>query len=448
MSIGVAFSGGGISAAVGGACAWNAFVDTYPFSNVTLSTVSGGSIGYGLWVNAKHKIHFPRYQKDVTMEALMKENTFDNENGEFISLLPNWVQKKYADSKKRRQLCESNDNETKISVGEIVNELFSSSFVKDFFSGRTKSNGRKVHWWTSVVQRIFDVVCVGYIRSGETPWIASFGFVNKTQMLERNVTDGTLLPSSAERLHQVNVNMTSGDFAIPAIRLNKQLKRQWNRTSISIIDALSYSSAFWATSILTREMPFIKTLLLSANADLETSDAVYVVDGGVIDTTGIVALLQRNTKHIIAFYNNNVPLNDVESSFAYLFGCNTKTDAMNSLKGASLSQVFPSELYPGVIADLNDPKAGIAILRDVRILPNQMGVEPYTLETLVIFTNGRYEQFALDDAQIIQRTSPRWPNNFRHGLPMLDANLLCMLNDWKVRNHRREIFDSILGTKM
>jgi len=45
MSVGIAFSGGGISAAIGAACAWNAIASTYPSIdslNVTISTVSGG----------------------------------------------------------------------------------------------------------------------------------------------------------------------------------------------------------------------------------------------------------------------------------------------------------------------------------------------------------------------------------------------------------------------
>eukprot|EP00970_Alexandrium_tamarense_P018145 scaffold13320_cov215-Alexandrium_tamarense.AAC.29 len=64
-----AFSGGGISGAIGAACAWSAIVDTYPSiassistnssSKVIVSTVSGGNIGYGLWVNARDKIRLP-----------------------------------------------------------------------------------------------------------------------------------------------------------------------------------------------------------------------------------------------------------------------------------------------------------------------------------------------------------------------------------------------------
>ena len=46
MSIGIAFSGGGVPAAIGAACSWNAITDVYPhiggFDNLTISTVSGG----------------------------------------------------------------------------------------------------------------------------------------------------------------------------------------------------------------------------------------------------------------------------------------------------------------------------------------------------------------------------------------------------------------------
>jgi hypothetical protein len=49
MSVGIAFSGGGIPAAISAACAWNAIVETHPSilmpphaEKVTVSTVSGG----------------------------------------------------------------------------------------------------------------------------------------------------------------------------------------------------------------------------------------------------------------------------------------------------------------------------------------------------------------------------------------------------------------------
>lgn len=48
MSIGIAFSGGGVSAAIGAACAWNSIVELHPHvldpsvMDLTVSTVSGG----------------------------------------------------------------------------------------------------------------------------------------------------------------------------------------------------------------------------------------------------------------------------------------------------------------------------------------------------------------------------------------------------------------------
>ena len=50
MSVGIAFSGGGVPAAISAACTFNAILETYPsimatdvnLSKVSLSTVSGG----------------------------------------------------------------------------------------------------------------------------------------------------------------------------------------------------------------------------------------------------------------------------------------------------------------------------------------------------------------------------------------------------------------------
>ena len=289
---------------------------------------------------------------------------------------------------------------------------------------------------------------VGDIQGGEISWISSFGYFNQTRMFETNEEQGTLLPSSAKMLHHVHVNMTSGGvFAV-----SQDVKsRQWKKSfPMSTLDSLSYSSAFWASAILSRPIPYalFKNLLLRTNrtffeneADSINANSVYIVDGGVIDTTGIVGLLQLKKDHIIAFYNNNMPLNKMESSIAYLFGVNVPTDAMNSLKGPILSQVFSSELYPDVIANLTDPRIGIARLNDIRILPNQMGVDPYLLSSLVLFSNGENEKFGIHHD--LSKLSNRWPDQFSFDVPILDANFLCIYNDWKVKQNKF-MFDNIL----
>jgi hypothetical protein len=145
----------------------------------------------------------------------------------------------------------------------------------------------------------------------------------------------------------------------------------------------------------------------------------------------------------VAFYNNNLPLSSVSSSIAYLFGVDATTDAMNSLKGSSLSQVFPSSVYSDVIKNLTDSRIGMAHLVNVEVVQNHMGVEPYELSSLVIFSNGRHDEFRFEDKQIQRQLSNNWPDKFPYGLPTLDANSLCAFSHFKVKHHS-DVLDKIL----
>ena len=139
-SIGIAFSGGGVSAAIGAACAWNAMTDIYNISsinNVTISTVSGGSIGYGLYANANQRMFFPSYKRNVTLGEISgyqdPYNTNDNR----------W--------------CESDNNGRKISIGGFTKALHWIPFSM-LFSFMSHGKRKSSHWWTSIIERIFDIV--------------------------------------------------------------------------------------------------------------------------------------------------------------------------------------------------------------------------------------------------------------------------------------------------
>ena len=124
-SIGIAFSGGGVSAAIGAACAWNAMTDIYNISSLnylTISTVSGGSIGYGLYASANQRIFFPSYKRNVTLEELSGDQDLYNTSDS------RW--------------CESdNNNGGKISIGRFANALHWIPFTVLFslISGKRKS---------------------------------------------------------------------------------------------------------------------------------------------------------------------------------------------------------------------------------------------------------------------------------------------------------------------
>ncbi len=54
----------------------------------------------------------------------------------------------------KRKRCAANDRaDAKITVGEIVGDLFSLLFVKQLFNRK-----RSAHWWGSVIEKIFNSV--------------------------------------------------------------------------------------------------------------------------------------------------------------------------------------------------------------------------------------------------------------------------------------------------
>ena len=119
---------------------------------------------------------------------------------------------------------------------------------------------------------------------------------------------------------------------------------------------------------------------------------------------------------------------------------------MNSLLGPSLSQVFDSDLYPGVMSTLTNSKVSMAHLQDVNVLSNEvMNVKSYVIKNLIIVSNIMNDGFEFDDSRIMKRLSSSWPDSYMLVPPKLGANSLCIFNDWKVRNNH-ELFESILMT--
>jgi len=175
---------------------------------------------------------------------------------------------------------------------------------------------------------------------------------------------------------------------------------------------------------------------------LEHNEDYYFMDGGVLDTTGIVTLLQQNTDSIIVFYNNNNDLTAINSSFAYLFGKTTTTDSMNSLEGPALAQVFDSAVFNQVLTNLTNPSILRAHVTELEVLKNiYLGVEAYILSNLYILSNQYSEEFLglFKDQNIKSGLNQDFPNLFSFGMPDLDANVLCMFNQWKIKKYVAEI---------
>jgi len=176
-------------------------------------------------------------------------------------------------------------------------------------------------------------------------------------------------------------------------------------------------------------------------------DGGYAMDGGVVETTGIAALLRTRASTIVAFYNNNDNLNALNATFAFLFGVDGTTDNMNSLEGPTVEQVFPSALYPEVIANLTDSTVQRAHLTQVSVQANSfLGIEAYTLDHLYILSLQRSDAFlaGFQDKRVEANVADGWPNEFGVGMDTFNANMLCLYSQWKLRHFAAEL-SSILG---
>ena len=104
--------------------------------------------------------------------------------------------------------------------------------------------------------------------------------------------------------------------------------------------------------------------------------------------------------------------------------------------------MFSSKLYSSVIANLTDGSVLRARLSNVLVLANPfLGVAPYTLSELLIFSNERSETFvdSFTDAGIKENLAEEFPNGFPVSVPVLDANVMCMFSDYKVGLYEGEL---------
>jgi hypothetical protein len=413
MTVGIALSGGGITGIIGGLCSMHALTDTFPTMTATVSTVSGGTIGYGVLVNADAKLSYYDYDTSIA----------------------------YADAKK------DNAEDDHIWFANIVNYLNWAEFPTSTSTStsRETTSALQSSWWTDVIDLAFwegysvhDYDITGGDAESMT-WLANFALINKDACPIKQDGQGTMKGAETDLVY-ANMNMNTG---VLKTTRGSELKLD----DKSVLDVMSYSSSFWAAGIL--ESSAAKYWLMSGTVPTASLDSatVYLNDGGIVDTTGIVSLLQRKTDKIVAFYNNNDPLATLNSTFSDLFGIESTTDSMNSLEGYELGQVFDSQLWPGVIANMTDGSILRARLSNVEVKANAfLGVEAYTLKELVIFSN-EYSDAFLDtftDTQIKENLDAMWPNQFPVSVPVLDANTMCMFASWKTGIYKDELAEVLL----
>jgi hypothetical protein len=113
------------------------------------------------------------------------------------------------------------------------------------------------------------------------------------------------------------------------------------------------------------------------------------------------------------------------------------------LEGRALAQVFPSSLYAATIANLTEGNSIFsAKLVNVPVLANEyLGVEAYTLGSLLLIGNQRNEEFlnSFADPAVKANTPAAWPNNIPVGMSTFEANLMCLWSAYRVQTLDSEL---------
>ena len=435
--VGVGYSGGGITAIAATLCGHHALLDLLSITelNATVSTASGGTLGYLIHQSTltsksnaqngrvSHPIEFPpALSASLTLEQLSSSKAAAGYTwwANAVNYIPN--------------------------VTSLV-----------------AAGDDRVGWWQDVMATLFRLgygvlaADVGAAR-GVGNLVMNSAMLRKAACPIKRATSGATpgVMEGASDMRHVSVEAVPGAPLRARAIGNLQLAPA-SASNLSLLDGAAWSSAFYAAPIIESKGAFVaeealeavdKGLLVSATAldDAGAEETVYLIDGGMVDTTGIAALLQRGVRRIFAWYNNNDALAPAGSaaqsesaSFAYLFGVPQPTDTMNSLAGPNLTQVFAAELYPAVLANLTDPGVLLARLTNVSVLPNAyLGIgEGLVLDELLILSNARADAFlsSFDDARVGASVSPEWPDRMPTGFGALEANLLCEFQRWKVRRH-------------
>ncbi|KAH8052177.1 hypothetical protein JL722_10277 [Aureococcus anophagefferens] len=356
MVVGLALSGGGVTACVCALCLLDALGPLGP--DVVVSTVSGGTLGYLLHVNA------PRF-KNLTYPETGPNATYES-------------------------LREARANDGEAWFAQIVREI---------------PDGSRAH-------------AARAARRGRAPPGRAAADARRTEVdMRRAAADArrteevaNARAASPDKENRTAVGTVYGwwEAALDAAALSAYAVEP-------LMNAASFSSAFWAAAIVESgaEYALLKDELITLPS--AAGDDAIVLDGGMVDTTGIAALLRRQATTVVAFYdNNNGGVAAQPASLAYLFGAAGPTDSMNAVAGPDVLAVFDGALWPAALANLT---AGA--LRGVRRSPSFLA------------------SFA--DPAVAANVADDWPNAMALSMDPFAANLLCADARWKVGRHRAEL---------
>jgi len=358
-------------------------------------------MGYGVLANAGARLYVPPYDPAITFE---EANSKLSSNGKEWFGTAAFVHGKTGEGRRR-----------------------TSGVTGEAFTAKT---------WDTVVDTMYRMYGVdpSNIQPGPFPWYANFAASKKD-----------LCPLRADPKSGILAN-PSGGRLVSAWREMRSGTTNPSSETVSARDAISYSSAFWAV-----DPPFHRHWKFELEKHfMPQSKQYYFSDGGAVDISGITTLLQKRAEHVIAFDNDEGDETQKIWMYRTLFGQNRGRighhDSM--IGGAENTQVFPQQYASAVIANLTNPKVMRAILHDVPVLRNDwLGIAPYTLKTLIIFSNMYSEEFvdSFTDKRIKPNLPKGFPTGFTFGTNHLEANMFCVLQPWKLAKYKEEISSVVHG---
>eukprot|EP00747_Dinoflagellata_sp_TGD_P199099 gnl/TRDRNA2_/TRDRNA2_72258_c0_seq1.p1 gnl/TRDRNA2_/TRDRNA2_72258_c0~~gnl/TRDRNA2_/TRDRNA2_72258_c0_seq1.p1 ORF type:complete len:452 (+),score=78.66 gnl/TRDRNA2_/TRDRNA2_72258_c0_seq1:24-1358(+) len=429
-------------------CAHHELHDLIPgFSNMnlTISTASGGTLGYLLHQSLGDLAAYPPpLDPDLTYEQLQKDQAPPAKQwwSNIAWYLPNMHPPEKPSPHLPNAVAGS-------ACDPVPND--------------------RTGWWQDVMVAAFKVAYgiprdeVG-VRLGVGHLIQNFAVVEQDGLpMQRDLRTGQMLRAK-DFLHLGTLEAVPGDAELRLHIAGGLSLDHATGANFTLLDGTAWSTSFWAHSVIEDKRVYDAERLLeeqgrgvlisacaSANKAPGRETMVHLIDGGFVDTTGIVALLQRRASHILTLYGSNECLQAVGSesqcetaSVAYLFGHIEKTDAMNSLAGPTLTQVFPTHFYEGVLQNLTDPRGLLVHLKKVPVLRNSyLEVEPFILEDLIIVSNHPVGAFlsSFSDPRVRGNLDPAWPDRFPVSMDVFNANMLCEFNRWKLQRHAAELRD-------
>ena len=415
-AVGLAWSGGGLTGFFASMCATVALRQLSPpgamynSSALPVAVNSGGTLGTILMANAPPgRLRFP----------------------------PSWDPASYNFSSLSSKFKGGKDTGSSVWFAAIDN-LIPSQHAKATAAATTSSrNTSSSNWWLDALDVALGVYGLKQpLRAGSQPLTAGLSLLRQSAApIKRDVRSGVML--------NVPGNLIPGEVDLNAGVLTAVGNGSAGfhpASGIGVLEGGSLSSAFWAAPIVELasglEFDAAKSALITVPGQPTTGSSFFALDGGMVDTSGIAALLRRRVRNLVVFENKNSDLTEINATFAFLFGVDTPTDTQNSLEGPKLAQVFPRAAWP------TDPaRNGLVngsfhqLWRNLPVLANPFfGIpEPFMVESLLIVANQPTEAF-LDalGSEIKAKLDPRWPNKFEVGMPALDANALCVFSGWKV----------------